>query len=202
MSIAIMDVTEPFDLFAEWLQAAEQSEINDPSAVALATTAENGQPSVRMVLLRGYDTNGFIFYTNFGSQKGVELLANPRAALCFHWKSLRKQIRVEGMATPVDDAEADEYFASRPRNSQIGAWASKQSSTMTGRFELEKAVAKYAAKYAIGTVPRPDYWSGFRIVPTRIEFWDDRPYRLHDRQVYSSIPNTHGTEWKVEKLYP
>ena len=130
------------------------------------------------------------------------LLANPRAALCFHWKSLRKQIRVEGVATPVEDAEADEYFASRPRNSQIGAWASKQSSTMTGRFELEKAVAKYAAKYAIGTVPRPDYWSGFRIKPTRIEFWDDRPYRLHDRQVYISTPDALGAEWQVEKLYP
>ncbi len=196
--MARSDDRDPFDLFDEWFAKAEADEPRDPNAMALATADAEGRPNVRMVLLKGVDPAGFVFYTNFESQKGTELLANPNAALCFYWKSLQKQVRVQGAITPVSDEEADAYFESRARDSRIGAWASQQSRPMAGRFDLEKAVARYAAKYAVGAVPRPAYWSGFRLAPDRFEFWDERPFRLHDRLVF--IRRDSG--WDTEKLYP
>ena len=189
---------DPIALFKKWLAEAEKAEPNDPNAMALATVGEDGMPAVRMVLLKGLDARGFVFYTNLDSRKGRHLADTPKAALCFHWKSLRKQVNVQGPVSPVDDAEADAYFASRDRGSQIGAWASKQSQPLAGRFDLEKRVAKYAAKFNIGTVPRPEFWSGFRIDPLRIEFWEDRPFRLHDRLVFYREKDG----WRTEKLYP
>ncbi|WP_157018275.1 pyridoxamine 5'-phosphate oxidase [Mesorhizobium xinjiangense] len=190
---------EPFRLFAEWLADAEKSEPNDPNAVALATVDSDGLPDVRMVLLKGFDEAGFVFYTNFESAKGREILASMKAAMCFHWKSLRRQVRVRGPVEVVSDAEADTYYASRPRGSRIGAWASKQSRPLESRFALEKAVAEYTARYAVGDIPRPPHWSGFRIKPQSIEFWHDRPFRLHDRIVFS--PNASGG-WDKTRLYP
>ncbi|MDQ6436009.1 pyridoxamine 5'-phosphate oxidase [Mesorhizobium sp. LHD-90] len=190
--------TEPFRLFAEWLEDATKSEVNDPNGVALATVDADGMPDVRMVLLKGFDERGFVFYTNFESAKGREILGSMKAAMCFHWKSLRRQVRVRGPVEIVTDAEADEYYATRPRGSRIGAWASKQSRPLEGRFALEKAVAEYTAKYAIGNIPRPKYWSGFRILPASIEFWHDRPFRLHDRVVFSRD----GEGWAKTRLYP
>ena len=172
---------EPFDLFAKWLKRAEETEPNDPNAMSLATVDEDGLPNVRMVLLKGFDAQGFVFYTNLESAKGQELLANPKAGLCFHWKSLRRQVRVRGPLTQVSEEEANEYYHSRPRGSQIGAWASKQSRPLEGRFALEASVAKLGVKYGVGTIPRPEHWSGFRLAPLEIEFWHDRPFRLHDR---------------------
>lgn len=197
----VSDVNDPLERFALWFAEAEKSEPNDPNGVALATADADGQPSVRMVLLKGYDERGFVFYTNYESQKGRELLSNPKAAMCFHWKSLRRQVRIQGLVEQVSADEADAYYASRHRDSRIGAWASQQSRPMDSRFELEKAVAKYAAKYAFGDIPRPPYWSGFRIVPDRIEFWQDKPFRLHDRLVF--IRDETGSDgWRTEKLYP
>lgn len=190
---------EPFRLFATWLQDATASEPNDPTAVALATVDTDGLPDVRMVLLKDFDDQGFVFYTNFESAKGREILATMKAAMCFHWKSLRRQVRVRGPVEIVTDAEADAYFASRPRGSRIGAWASKQSRPLESRFALEKAVAEYTARHAIGEIPRPSYWSGFRIVPSQIEFWHDRPFRLHDRIVFTR--NAEGG-WGKDRLYP
>jgi pyridoxamine 5'-phosphate oxidase len=191
---------EPISLFEEWLKDAGKSEPNDPNAVALATVDEEGLPNVRMVLLKAVDGRGFVFYTNYESQKGHELLSAKKAALCFHWKSLRRQVRVRGPVETVSDAEADAYFASRPRDSRIGAWASQQSRPLKGRFELEGQVALYGARYAIGEVPRPPYWSGFRLLPTSIEFWHDRPFRLHDRVVFRRETPQGG--WNKTRLYP
>ena len=191
---------DPFALFAEWLKDAEKSEPNDANAMTLATVDEEGLPNARMVLLKDFDEKGFVFYTNFESQKGQEIQATMKAALVFHWKSLRRQVRVRGIVEKVTAAEADAYFNSRPRDSRIGAWASAQSRALEGRFALETSVAMYAAKYAIGTVPRPPHWSGFRIMPVAIEFWHDRPFRLHDRVVFRRA-KLEG-EWAKAKLYP
>ena len=192
--------TEPFTLFGAWLKDAEASEINDPNAVSLATVDESGMPNVRMVLLKGYDVNGFVFYTNFESQKGQELLGQKKAAMCFHWKTLRRQVRLRGDVEIVTDAEADAYYQTRPRGSRIGAWASKQSRPLEGRFALEKAVAEYTARYAIGEIPRPAHWSGFRIKPTSIEFWHDRKFRLHDRMEFRR--ETPDEDWSKVRMYP
>lgn len=202
MRIADTTPENPFALFAAWLEEAGQKEPNDPNAMALATVGADGLPSLRMVLLKGYDAEGFVFYTNLESRKGRQLAANPKAALLFHWKSLRRQVRVEGPVSPVGAAEADEYFASRPRQSQIGAWASDQSRPLEGRFELEKRVALYAAKFAVGKVPRPAHWSGFRIAAERIEFWQDGAFRLHDRLVYHREDASGRAAWRTERLFP
>lgn len=193
-----MAAAEPFQQFADWLAEAERKELNNPSAMSVATVDARGQPSLRMVLLRGFDERGFVFYTNLDSRKGRELRANARAALCFHWKSLDRQVRVEGKVEPVSSAEADAYFASRPKDSQIGAWASKQSQPLAARFELESRVAKYGLLYGIGKVPRPPFWSGYRVVPELIEFWEERPFRLHDRVAYQRD----GDTWTATRLFP
>jgi pyridoxamine 5'-phosphate oxidase len=191
---------DPLALFAEWLADAGKSEPNDPNGMALATVDEEGLPNVRMVLLKDADERGFVFYTNYESQKGQEILGTRKAALCFHWKSLRRQVRVRGNVEQVSAAEADAYFASRAKQSQIGAWASQQSRPLEGRFALETAVAMYGAKYALGQVPRPPQWSGFRIKPLSIEFWHDRPFRLHDRVVFRRPDADSG--WTKTRLYP
>ena len=185
-------------MFSQWLEEATKKEHDNPTAVALATADASGAPSDRMVLLKGFDEHGFVFYTNTESRKGQELAENPRAALCFHWKTLARQVRVEGAVTPVSEEEADAYYASRARDSRIGAWASKQSTAMSGRFDLEVAVAKYAAKYAIGDVPRPPFWSGYRIAAERLEFWTDKPFRLHERLIYERD----GEGWRNQILFP
>jgi len=189
---------EPFTLFRSWLKEAEASEPNDPNAMALATVDETGLPNVRMVLLKGFDENGFVFYTNTESTKGRELLGQKKAAFVLHWKSLRRQVRARGPVSLVSDEEADAYFQSRPRDSRIGAWASQQSRPLESRFALEKAVAVTAAKYALGEVPRPPYWTGFRIAPVSIEFWQDKPFRLHDRVSFTR----EGDGWRKTRLYP
>ena len=195
----ITPAADPFALFRDWMGAAEKSEPNDPNAMALATADAAGQPNVRMVLLKGVD-HGFVFYSNAQSIKGGELAANPKAALNFHWKTLRRAVRVQGAIARVSDAEADAYFATRPKDSQIGAWASPQSRPMDGRWVFEKRIAEYALKYGIGTVPRPPHWTGWRVTPTRIEFWRDKPFRLHDRLVYARADA--NAPWTTERLFP
>ncbi|QUD87114.1 pyridoxamine 5'-phosphate oxidase [Phenylobacterium montanum] len=194
------DGADPLALFAEWFEEAKAAEINDPNGMAVATVDDDGLPDVRMVLLKDFDARGFTFYTNFQSAKGVELLAQPKAALLFHWKSLRRQVRVRGLVEQVSEAEADAYFAGRARHSQIGAWASDQSRPAPDRFALEKRVAEYALKFGVGKVPRPPHWSGFRIRPLAMEFWRDRPFRLHERLVFTrSAPDA---AWATTRLYP
>jgi pyridoxamine 5'-phosphate oxidase len=196
----ISSAQDPFEVFAGWLELARKSEPNDPNAMALATADSSGMPDVRMVLLKDVDANGFVFYSNLESIKGGQLLANPQAALCFHWKSLRRQVRVRGAIIAVSNEEADAYFASRARDSRIGAWASAQSRPLEDRFALERSVAAYALKFGLGEVPRPAFWSGFRLVPTRIEFWRDKPFRLHDRLVFDR--GDANQNWSTTKLYP
>lgn len=189
---------DPVTLFQAWMEEAAKTEPNDPNAVCLATATPDGRPSARMVLLKGVDARGFVFYTNLESRKGAELAANPQAALCFHWKSLHRSVRVEGPVEQVSDAEADAYYASRARASRIGAWASRQSRPMEGRFALERAVAEYTLKFGLGEIPRPPHWSGFRVLPERIELWRDMPFRLHERRVF----HRDGAAWRVETLFP
>ncbi len=193
-----MATEEPIKQIIDWLGAAEKKEPSDPGAMSIATVGANGRPSLRMVLLRGIDERGLVFYTNLASGKAVEIRTNPWVALCLHWKSTDRQVRVEGRAELVSEAEADAYFASRDRESQIGAWASKQSQPLVGRFKLERRVATFAARYAISSVPRPDFWSGYRVVPERVEFWEKRPFRLHERTLYER----EGDAWAVSRLYP
>lgn len=192
--------TEPFALFGEWFEDARTREPNDPEAMALATADEGGLPDVRMVLLKGWSESGFVFYTNSESAKGRQLAANMKAAALFHWKSLRRQVRLRGPVELVSDEESDAYFASRPRDSRIGAWASKQSQPLESRFALEKAVARYAAQFGVGEIERPPHWRGYRIAPVAIEFWADRPFRLHDRVRFTRA-DTHSA-WVKERLYP
>ncbi|MEQ1755456.1 MAG: pyridoxamine 5'-phosphate oxidase [Micropepsaceae bacterium] len=196
----IPDAKDPLVQFGEWFSLAGSSEPNDPNAMALATVDPSGLPNIRMVLLKGYDADGFVFYTNFESAKGRELLSTGKAALCFHWKSLRRQVRVRGSISEVSSHDADAYFSSRPKDSQIGAWASRQSRALKGRFELEKEIAIFAARYALSKVPRPPHWSGFRLTPVEMEFWRDRPFRLHDRLVYRRA--NAAEPWRTERLFP
>jgi pyridoxamine 5'-phosphate oxidase len=198
MSGDFTETADPIALFGEWLAEAEASEPNDPNAMSLATVDRAGMPNVRTVLLKSFDAAGFVFFTNFESVKGEELLANPRAALCFLWKTLGRQVRLRGPVAVVEPAEADAYFASRPRGSRIGAWASRQSRPLESRFALEKAVASYTAKYPLGEIPRPDYWSGFRLAPVEIEFWRAGAFRLHDRVRLTRT----DTGWARTRLYP
>lgn len=193
-----MHEQEPIRRFLEWFEEAKQSEPDLPNAMAIATADTNGRPSVRMVLLKDIDESGFVFYTNVESRKGHELAANTQTSLLFHWKSLKRQVRIEGSADPVSNEEADAYFATRSRGAQIGAWASDQSRVMSSNLELEKRVAQFTAKFAVGRIPRPPFWSGYRVVPERIEFWSEARFRLHRRDVYSRD----SADWRVERLFP
>ncbi len=198
--VMIRERPDPLELFADWYEEAARSEPNEPSAMTLATVGPDGTPSARMVLLKDFDAAGFVFYTNYDSRKGRQLIAHPKAALLFHWKSLKRQVRLEGPVTQTTAAEADAYFATRQRGSQIGAWASDQSRPLESRFALEKRVAEFTARHVIGTVPRPPHWSGFRLQPGLIEFWQDGAFRLHDRLEYRRA--SAGEPWSTRTLYP
>ena len=195
-----MDITEkePISLFKSWLDEATLAETINPHAMTLATVNGEGKPSARMVLLKNVDTDGFVFYTNLGSQKAADLTTNPNAALCFYWKSIAKQVRVEGNVKQVTTNEADEYFASRPRLSQIGAWASKQSELLNDRVVLDKRIARFTQEFTSGSIPRPKFWSGYRLIPDRIEFWKEEAFRLHNRTLYIQDHDS----WSVQRLYP
>jgi pyridoxamine 5'-phosphate oxidase len=191
---------EPVRLFAAWFAEAKRAEPVNPDAMTLATVDASGQPNARMVLLKGFDARGFVFYTNVDSSKGHELAAAPKAALTFYWKTLQRQVRARGTVAPVSKEEADAYFATRSRMAQIGAWASKQSSALESRMAFEKAIALNTAKFVVGTVPRPPFWSGYRVMPTEIEFWQERPFRLHDRIVFTRADLS--APWTKTRLYP
>ena len=193
-----MDFDDPLELFKIWMSEAEKNEINDPNAFSLATTNKKNEPSVRMILLKGFSQKGFVFYTNLNSPKSKDLKIIPKASMCFHWKSLQRQIRISGSINQVDSKEADNYFNSRPYESRIGAWASKQSQPLEGRYELEKRIAKYTAKFNVSNVPRPEFWSGFRVFPGSMEFWSEEAFRLHDRRLYTCVDEG----WVMERLYP
>jgi pyridoxamine 5'-phosphate oxidase len=197
---ALFAKEDPFALFHDWLEDAKTSEPSDPNAMALATADAHGAPDVRMVLLKDVSANGFVFYSNAESRKGVQLAVNGQAAAVFHWKSLRRQVRLSGRVEPVSDAEADAYFATRAKDSQIGAWASDQSRPMKGRFDLESRIATAAARFGLGKTPRPPHWTGWRIVPLRIEFWRDRPFRLHDRLEFTR--ESSAAPWTTRRLFP
>lgn len=190
--------TDPFTLFNHWYAEARQSEINDSNAMALSTVDAEGRPSTRMVLLKGHDEQGFVFYTNFESRKAGDILGNHQVALLFHWKSLRRQVRIEGAASPVTDTEGDAYFASRTRESQLGAWASDQSRPLRDRATFEARYQAMVARFTGRDVPRPPHWSGFRVTPRRIEFWQDREHRLHERRLFT----WRGDYWDEGLLYP
>ena len=192
-----LERSDPLALFDEWYRDAWAHEA-DANAMACATAGADGVPTVRFVLLKGRDERGFVFYTNFESRKGIEIAARPRASLAFHWKSLRRQVRVDGPTEPVSDAEADAYFATRPRDSQVAAWASRQSAPLPQRFDLERRFARYCREFEGGPVPRPPFWSGYRVIPETIEFWLDRPYRLHERILFRRADGG----WAVGRLYP
>lgn len=193
---------DPVELFREWFARAQETEPNDPAALTLATVGVSGAPNARMVLLKEVDDRGFVFYTNAESRKGIEIAQNPLVSMVFHWKSLRRQVRIDGIAEMVSDEISDEYFASRARGSQIGAWASDQSRPFEGRFELEKRVARFAAKFGVGAVPRPPFWVGYRVIPHVIEFWTDKPFRLHERVSYERDSGASGGKWAVTRLFP
>jgi pyridoxamine 5'-phosphate oxidase len=194
------EALDPIALFKQWFEEARASEPNDPEAMTLATVDSDGLPNARMVLMKDFDEKGLVFYTNEESAKGRELAATPKAAALFHWKSLRRQVRLRGTVTTVEEASSDAYFRSRPRDSRIGAWASQQSRPLESRFALEKAIAFYAAKYGVGEVPRPPYWHGYRLSPLSFEFWRDRPFRLHDRVQFTRADP--AAPWRSQRLYP
>lgn len=196
--MANTNLDEPFTLFQRWYDDAVEKEVDVPSAMSVATVDAQGRPSSRMVLLKEHGTGGFVFYTNLESRKADEISANPYVSLLFHWKSLKRQVRIEGTASLVDDATADAYFATRDRGSQIGAWASKQSHPMEGKHDLEKQVALHAAKFGVAKIPRPPFWSGYRVAPAHFEFWDDGKFRLHERIVYDRA----GEGWQTHRLFP
>lgn len=197
---ALFAEAEPFALFERWFKEAAAKEPSDPNGMALATADADGFPDVRMVLMKGFDAAGFVFYTNAESAKGRQLAENPRAALCFHWKSLRRQVRVRGLIEAVSDQDGDAYFNTRDRGAQLGAWASEQSRPMPDRLALEKRIAAFALKFGVGTPPRPPHWRGYRLAPLTFEFWRDRPFRLHDRLVFTR--ERAGASWNKSRLYP
>ena len=199
-SPGIPDAADPFALFRAWMEEASRTEPSDPNAMTVATCTPDGAPSARIVLLKDVDAGGFVFYTNKQGRKGVELRANPRAALLFHWKTLGRQVRVEGTVEDVSDAEADAYYATRARISRLGAWASEQSRPLAGRDELERRVAELDARYPGDAIPRPPHWSGFRVMPAAMEFWQDMPFRLHERRTYTWLGD--GAGWTIGRLYP